>query len=241
MNACDLFIYVGGESDEWVEDALPAGGKSDIRTLNLLGVLGDAVKTEEEIEGMEHEHEEHGEADEADEHVWLSLKNAVSICSAITQALSEINPEYKAAYTANCKAYTDKLKALDAEYQQTVDATVRKTVLFGDRFPFRYLADDYGLEYFAAFSGCSAESEASFETISFLAAKVDELSLPVVLTIEGGDNKIAQTIVQNTAAKNAKILSMNSLQSIKSDDISGGESYLEVMTENLAVLKQALL
>ena len=121
-----------------------------------------------------------------------------------------------------------------------VDGAARKTVLFGDRFPFRYLADDYGLSYYAAFSGCSAESEASFETVSFLAKKVDELKMPCVLTIEGKNHKLAETIVQSTAGKNQKVLTMDSMQSTTSEDVANGTTYLSAMEQNLSVLKEAL-
>ena len=129
---------------------------------------------------------------------------------------------------------------MDGEYQSAVDGAARKTVLFGDRFPFRYLVDDYGLRYYAAFAGCSAESEASFETVSFLAKKVDELRLPCVLTIEGKNHKIAETIVENTAEKNQKVLTMDSMQSMTSKDATNGATYLSVMEQNLSVLKEAL-
>ena len=132
------------------------------------------------------------------------------------------------------------MTALDGEYQTVVDNAARKTLLFGDRFPFRYLVDDYGLNYYAAFVGCSAETEASFETISFLSGKVDELGLPCVLTIEGAQHKIAETIVQNTADKNQSILTLDSMQSTTSADVANGTTYLSVMESNLDVLKQAL-
>ena len=136
--------------------------------------------------------------------------------------------------------YIEKLSALDGAYQSAVDGAARKTVLFGDRFPFRYLVDDYGLSYYAAFAGCSAESEASFETLSFLAKKVDELKLPCVLTIEGKNHKIAETIVENTAEKNQKILTMDSMQSTTSENVANGTAYLSVMEQNLSMLKEAL-
>ena len=189
----------------------------------------------EHMEGHDHEHEE-----EDDEHVWLSLKNAETLVGAISDALQELDPDNKDAYTANTSAYIEKLSALDGEYQSAVDGAARKTVLFGDRFPFRYLVDDYGLSYYAAFVGCSAESEASFETVSFLAKKVDELGLPCVLTIEGKNHKIAETIVENTAEKNQKILTMDSMQSTTSEDVANGTTYLSVMEQNLSVLKEAL-
>ena len=258
ISECDLFIYVGGESDDWVDDALKNAANKNMKVVNLLEALGDSVKTEEVVEGMQeekhdhdHDHEDADEHDDAkehdheeeaeyDEHVWLSLKNAQTLCSAISGVLQQIDPDNKDTYAANASAYIKKLSALDADYQAAVDAAVCKTVLFGDRFPFRYLADDYGLRYYAAFAGCSAESEASFETISFLAGKVDELNLPCVLTIEGVQHKIAETIVRNTAAKNQKVLMMDSMQSTTSKDAANGTTYLSVMEQNLSVLKEAL-
>ena len=195
----------------------------------------DEDEDHEHEEGEEHEHEE-----EKDEHVWLSLKNAEVLVNAISASLQELDPDNKATYAANSSAYIEKLSALDGEYQAAVDAATYQTVLFGDRFPFRYLVDDYGLSYYAAFVGCSAETEASFETISFLAKKVDELGLPCVLTIEGAQHKIGETIVQNTAEKNQKVLTMDSMQSTTSKDVKNGTTYLSVMEQNLSVLKEAL-
>lgn len=242
ISDCDLFIYVGGESDGWVEDALKEATNKEMQVINLLDVLGEQVKEEEIVEGMEAEEEESEDENEPeyDEHVWLSLKNAETLCNAITDALEEIDPANKDAYATNAASYLEKLAALDGEYQTVVDNAARKTVLFGDRFPFRYLVDDYGLSYYAAFAGCSAETEASFETISFLAGKVDELRLPCVLTIEGAQHKIAETIVQNTAEKNQSILTLDSMQSTTSTDVANGTTYLSVMESNLDVLKQAL-
>ena len=254
ISDCDLFLYVGGESEGWVKEALKNSANKDRKVINLLDVLGDSVKSEEVVAGMqeeEHEHEEgeaheheegeaHEHEEEADEHVWLSLKNAEVLVGAISKTLQELDADNKEIYAANADAYMKKLSALDAEYQTAVDNATRKTVLFGDRFPFRYLADDYGLNYYAAFVGCSAETEASFETISFLAKKVDELKLPCVLTIEGKNNKIAETIVKNTAPKSQKILTMDSMQSTTSKDVASGTTYLSVMEKNLAVLKEAL-
>ena len=242
ISDCDLFIYVGGESDGWVEDTLKEAANKDMQVINLLDVLGEQVKEEEVVEGMEAEEEESEDEDEPeyDEHVWLSLKNTETLCNAITDTLEEIDPANKDAYAANAASYLEKLAALDGEYQTVVDHATRKTVLFGDRFPFRYLVDDYGLSYYAAFAGCSAETEASFETISFLAGKVDELGLPCVLTIEGAQHKIAETIVQNSAAKNQSILTLDSMQSTTSADAANGTTYLSVMESNLDVLKQAL-
>ena len=254
ISDCDLFIYVGGESDEWVEDALRNAANRNMKVINLLEVLGDSVKTEEIVKGMqeeehehedveEHEHEdveEHEHEEEADEHVWLSLKNAKMLVRVISKALQELDPDNKDIYAANADAYVKKLSALDAEYQAAVDAASNKTILFGDRFPFRYLVDDYGLRYYAAFVGCSAETEAGFETISFLAKRVDEWKLPCVLTIEGAQHKIAETVVRNTTAKNQRVLTMDSMQSTTSKDVKNGTTYLSVMEKNLSVLKEAL-
>ena len=239
ISDCDLFVYVGGESDEWVEDALKSAASKDRKVIHLLEVLGDSVKEEETVEGMQEE-EEDQEEKEYDEHVWLSLKNAKTLVGAISESLQEIDPDNKDTYAANADAYGQKLSALDAEYQKAVSAGTYKTLLFGDRFPFRYLVDDYGLSYYAAFVGCSAESEASFETVSFLAKKVDELKLPCVLTIEGKNHKIAETIAQNTVGKNQKVLTMDSMQSTTSQDVARGTTYLSLMAKNLDVLKEAL-
>ena len=238
ISDCDLFIYVGGESDEWVEDALRNAANGNMKVINLLEVLGDSVKTEEIVEGMQEEEYEYEE--EADEHVWLSLKNAKMLVRVISKALQELDPNNKDIYAANADAYVKKLSALDAEYQAAVDAASNKTILFGDRFPFRYLVDDYGLRYYAAFVGCSAETEAGFETISFLAKRVDEWKLPCVLTIEGAQHKIAETVVRNTTAKNQRVLTMDSMQSTTSKDVKNGTTYLSVMEKNLSVLKEAL-
>lgn len=240
ISDCDIFVYVGGESDEWVEDALKEAVNKDMQVINLLEVLGDSVKTEEMVEGMQETEHDHEHEEEADEHVWLSLKNAQTLSNAIASALETADPANKETYAANAASYVEKLAALDTQYQEAVNNASQKTLLFGDRFPFRYLVDDYGLSYYAAFAGCSAESEASFETISFLAQKVDELGLKNVLTIEKSDQKITKTIIENTRDKNQNILTLDSMQSTTSDDVANGTTYLSVMENNLSVLKEAL-
>ncbi len=192
----------------------------------------------EEMLAHGHSHDE--EEVEYDEHVWLSLRFAQTITQAIADKLAALDPDGAERYQANAAAYIAQLSDLDARYQAMVDSAARKTVLFADRFPFRYLADDYGLSYYAAFVGCSAETEASFETVAFLAGKVDELSLPVVLVIEGATHKIAETVVSETKANHAQILVLNSLQSVTGEDVAGGETYLDVMEDNLVTLTQAL-
>ncbi len=259
ISECDLFIYVGGESDGWVKDALKEGKNPDRKVINLLEALGNNTKEEEVVEGMQAEEEEHestaagesaaaGESSEAeeeegpeyDEHVWLSLRNARELCDTIAEDLKSLDSAHASVYDANLKKYEGELDALDQQYQQAVNAAGNKTLLFGDRFPFRYLVDDYGIKYYAAFVGCSAETEASFETVSFLAKKMDELGLKHVMTIEGPDKKIAATVIENTKDKNQDVLALNSMQSVTTKDIEGGETYLGVMQQNLEVLKKAL-
>lgn len=235
VSSCDLFIYVGGESDEWAEDILNTAKNDDLKVINLLDVLGDNAKIEETVEGMESEEEE-----EYDEHVWLSLRNAVIFCNAIRDSMSEIDPENKDVYSSNCTAYLEKLDDLDKEYEKAISSASVRTLLFADRFPFRYLTDDYGLTYYAAFSGCSAESEASFETVAFLAGKIDELGLKNVITLEGSDNKIAQTLISSAKTDDILILSLDSMQSKTAADLKNGVTYLSVMEKNLEVLRDAL-
>ena len=240
ISTADIFIYVGGESDDWVKDALKNATNKNMKVIKLLETLGDKVKAEEVKEGMQAEEEEDEDEVEYDEHVWLSLKNAKILCAEISSVLCEKDPTNAAAYKSNLAAYTARLDTLDAKYAAAVKVGSKKTILFGDRFPFRYLVDDYGLDYFAAFVGCSAETEASFETVIFLAKKVDELGLNTVLKIESGDGKIARTIIQNTKKKNAKVLTLDSIQSTTAKQAAAGTSYLKIMEENLTVLAEVL-
>ena len=214
--------------------------------INLLDVLGDSVKEEEVVEGMEAEEEEEEEGEEGeeeveyDEHVWLSLRNASKLVEAIEEGLETIDPSNASAYKSNLSSYKDTLSALDEKYKEAVSEGTKDTLLFADRFPFRYLVDDYGLNYYAAFVGCSAETEASFETVLFLANKVDELSLHTVLTIEGKDHKIADTVISSTESKDQKTATMDSMQSCTSQDVKNGVTYVKIMEDNLEVLREAL-
>ena len=310
ISGCDMFIYVGGESDNWVDDALKNATNKDMTVINLLETLGDSVKQEELVEGMQesehhhghedhdddhdhedhdhedhdddhdhedhdhedhdddhdndhedhdddhdhedHDHEDHDDEDEGhghhhhdgepenDEHVWLSLRNAGIFVNTVSEALQRLDPDNASSYQKNAEAYIKEFNSLDNEYKAAVDGASKKTLLFGDRFPFRYLTDDYGLNYYAAFIGCSADTEASFETIAFLAQKVDELSLNCVLTIEKSDGKIAKTVIESSSDRNRKILVLDSLQSVTKKDVESGATYLSIMENNLSVLKEAL-
>jgi zinc transport system substrate-binding protein len=241
ISDADLFVYVGGESDFWVDEVLSDRKNEDQIALNLMEILEDQIREEEQVEGMQEEHG-HKEEDETeyDEHVWLSLRNAKTVCKALTEALCELDETHQSEYMENMENYVTKLDALDASYEEVTEQAAQSVLLFGDRFPFRYLAEDYGLSYYAAFSGCSAETEASFGTITFLAGKVDELGLPVVFSIDGSDQKIARVIAENTIAKNAEVRVLDSMQSVSAADIEAGENYLSIMERNLEALKEAL-
>ncbi|MCI8331231.1 MAG: zinc ABC transporter substrate-binding protein [Clostridiales bacterium] len=243
ISNCDLFIYTGGESDAWVDDVLSSAQNKNMRVINLTQLLGDDAKTEEMIEGMEKDDHSHHDASdiEYDEHVWLSLKNAAFFCQAIADQITDLSPQAdKDRYLTQAESYRQKLHDLDGKYQQTVEEADTQTLLFGDRFPFQYLLSDYDMQYYAAFSGCSAETEASFATIAFLAGKMDELALQHCLVTESSDHSIANTIIQNTKAKNQDILVLDSLQSVLYTEIEQGASYLAIMESNLETLKKAL-
>ena len=211
--------------------------------MDLLALLGDRAKAEEFVEGMEHEEEE-DEADEEeveyDEHVWLSLRNAAFYVDFIERQIAAVDPENAEIYKANATAYIASLNALDVRYAETVAASPRDTILFGDRFPFRYLVEDYSLKYYAAFVGCSAETNASAKTTAFLVNKTDELGLNVILKIENSTADIAEGIKRQSASKDQQILVLDSLQSATKKEYASGRTYLAVMESNLSVLEQAL-
>jgi len=262
ISTCDLFIYVGGESDEWVNDALKEATNPNMAVIDLLEVLGDSAKQEEVVEGMqadEHDHEhEEGEGHEADEdhdgdahhhdereieydeHVWLSVKNAKIFVNEIREKVSILDAANADAYKKNAEAYNASLTELDEKYTSLFSNAKEKTLLFGDRFPFRYMIEDYGLSYYAAFIGCSAETEASFETITFLAGKVDELGLSSIFVLEGGNHKIAETVKNSTKARDQEIVSLNSMQSTTKQDIEGGATYLGIMETNYETLSRSV-
>lgn len=269
----DLFIYVGGESDTWVEDALKEAKNKDLKAINLMETLDNFVKEEEVVEGMQeerkslgHSHEKSSkekqeqtqkeshensqeingqkeaadEEPEYDEHIWLSIRNAEIMVKNIEKAIEQLDSDNAKVYQTNAENYIKKLDTLDKQYANTIQNAKYKAILFGDRFPFRYMADDYDLKYYAAFAGCSAETMAGFETVTFLAKKADELRLSVILTIENSDGRIAEAVKSNTTKKNQKILAMNSLQSVTKEQLADGITYLQVMQENLSVLSEAL-
>ena len=262
--SADMVVFVGGESDEWIEKALEATPKAGRVQMNLMKALGDRVKEEEVVEGMQaedetreehaeehehheenvaehHEHQHHSEEVENDEHIWLSLKNAEILVQKLAESISTIDTANAETYKANATAYATKLRELDVDFAATTKDAAKKTILFGDRFPFRYLVDDYDIKYYAAFVGCSAESEASFETITFLANKMDSLALPAIFTIDGSNGKIARAILDaSKKSKEAQVLTLNSMQSVTDDQIKKGSDYVSFMKANLEILKKAL-
>lgn len=238
ISTCDVFIYVGGESDKWVDDALKEKTNENMTVIDLMDALKGKTKTEELKEGMESGEDD--EEPETDEHIWLSLKNAEILCEYISDKLQSADKSNAEEYEKNAQAYIKKLEKLDGEYKKAVDSAKQKTLVFGDRFPFRYLVDDYGLDYFAAFKGCEAETEASFKTIVFLAKKLDELKMDSIIKLESSDGSIAKTIVENTKKKNQKVLTLDSMQSTTSEQIDDGATYLSAAENNLKTLKKAL-
>ena len=257
MKEADLFVYVGGESDAWVADLMSTDTAMAEKSVSLVGALGDEVLVTELLEGMEHHHDHtsHDHADHdhdhthsgedhvhesLDEHVWLSLENAEILCQLISEKLCLLAPDYEATIQDNTIAYTGALHKLHEEYLAMVEASADNALIFGDRFPFRYLAEDYDLECYAAFEGCNAEVEASFDTIITLAGKVDELKVPYILVIDGSDKSLAETILNTTETKNQEILILDSMQSVSWDDMEQGATYLDIMRTNLEVLRKAL-
>lgn len=243
ISTCDLFVYVGGESDNWVNDVLKEAVNKDMVALNLLDVLGDYVKEEEEIDGMQEEHghsHDENETAEYDEHVWLSLKNAELFVRTLRDAFCSIDKNNRAVYSDNAQGYLNTLSDIDGQYGKMAESAKRSTALFADRFPFRYLFDDYNISYYAAFKGCSSETEASFETITFLSDKINKLNLDCVLTLENSDDRIASAIIQASENKKAEILTLDSMQSTNIKDVESGTTYASIMQSNLETLRTAL-
>ena len=262
IEACDLFIYTGGDNDTWVDGILESIDTQKVHILKMV----DVVQTVEEeiVEGMEHshheddedhehhehedgEHHEHHEHEddehhehhhnEIDEHVWTSPKNAIVITNAIREELKTIDNANAATYDANADRYIEELTALDNDFTDTINSSAKKTIVVGDRFPFRYLADAYGLKYYAAFTGCSADTEAKPATIAFLIDKVKEENINTVFTIEMSDAKIADSICEATGAKK-EIL--HSAHNLSQEEVNAGLNYIKLMQDNLAKLKVAL-
>lgn len=238
ISEADMFVYGGGESDEWIDEVLAEAGNDDMLTVNLMDIAG-AVE-EEDVEGMQEGREEESDEPEYDEHTWLSLENAEACCREIAKGLNVLLPGYQDAISDHCSAYCESLGALKEELQNAVNEADCNTLICCDRFPFRYLMDEFGIDYYAAFPGCSTEADASFETILFLADKVDELGVQAVVLDTSGDDSLAKTVIKNTKNKDAEILRLNSMQAVTQEEADGGISYLGVMADNAEVIRKVL-
>jgi zinc transport system substrate-binding protein len=229
----NVFIYIGGESDAWIERILQSMDTSNMKILKLMDTV-DVVE-EETVEGMEAEDGEEKIA--YDEHIWTSPQNAKRIVQVISEALCETDPKNAAFYRENTDVYIARLDELDGAFQTIADNAKRKTIVFGDRFPFRYLADAYGLSYFAAFPGCSTETEPSAATVAFLIDKINDEQIPVIFHIELSNERMADTIAEETGAK--KLL-LHAAHNISKSDFERGVTYLDLMNANVERLKEAL-
>lgn len=234
IQECDLFIYVGGESDEWVNDILESGDRKPKKVIAMMDIV-DTV-AEEIVEGMEKDDDD-GDEIEYDEHVWTSPVNASLITRKISETLCELDKKNADFFKKKTSEYCQKLSELDNEFRSVVENAKRKTLVFGDRFPFRYFADEYGLKYYAAFPGCSSETEPSPNTISFLIDKVKQEKIPVVFSIEFSNGKVADTISESTGAKK---LTFHSCHNVTQEQFDSNISYLSLMHDNVTALKEAL-
>ena len=235
---CDVFIYIGGESDSWIEDVLKDIDTSKIKVIPLMKEVD--LLEEEMVEGMqeeEYEHEEEHHEEEYDEHIWTSPKNSIKIVEKLQQTFIEVDEKNKEYYKKSGDSYKKELEELDAKFQSAVENGKRKTIVFGDRFPLRYFVEQYGLDYYAAFPGCAEDTEPSASTIAFLIDKVREEEIPVVFHLELSNEKMTDTICESTSAK--KVL-FHSCHNISKEDFENGTTYIELMEKNVKVLEEAL-
>ena len=238
INDADIFIYVGGESEEWVSDILEDLDSEDTKVIKMMDIVN--LKEEEIKEGMEEEAEEEEEEEEEaeyDEHVWTSPKNAILIVKEIEDKLISIDEDNEEVYKENAENYIGKLNKIDEEIREVVSNSKRKVLIFGDKFPLRYFVDEYGLDYYAAFPGCSSDTEASAKTISFLINKVKKEKVPAVLKIELSSGKIADTIASETGVT---VKTFNAVHNVSVDDFKAGITYVDYMNKNIEVLREVL-
>lgn len=239
ISTCDVFIYTGGASDVWVEDALETAMNEDMVVIDLMEVLEQHRELCSE-DDHHHEHEEHDHEHSADEHIWLSLVNADVLCRELTHILQELDSANSDLYAANFADYGGAIEALDVKYHEAVEAAKHEDVVFADRFPFAYMLEDYGLHHHAAYEGCSAETEVGFETFARLADTVSELGVDHVVVIDDSDLRIAKTVIASSDDQSRGICTMQTMQAISRKQINDGITYLDIMEQNLAALQQAL-
>lgn len=244
MKEAGLLIYNGGESEEWVRDLLDSNAVSANKTLRMMDVV--ELKEEEAVEGMEDgekaeeggvEHGHGGDEVEYDEHIWTSPKNAIKIVERVRDRLVELEPERSEELKANAEKYIARLAELDREFREVVAGGAKKELIFGDRFPFRYFVDEYGLKYYAAFPGCAEQTEASSGTVAFLVNKVKQDRIKAVLKIEMSNGNLARTIADEAGAE---VLELAAGHNISAEDFGRGVTYLDILERNVEVLKKAL-
>ncbi len=250
IGSADIFIYVGGESDKWVAQVLKNSRKENQLVVNLMELLAENVKEEELTEGMQeeaHSHEAENEADgaheeaEYDEHVWLSVQNAKKAAVKIAECLEVADLENSNIYAANLESYLAELDGIEQKTKEVAERVQKSSpLIFCDRFPFRYLTDELGAKYFAAFAGCSAETEASFETVAFLVQKTKETDARAVFVTESSDRKLAQTVVAGAGLLQTEIVVLNSMQSVTQEQADAGASYTQIMLGNLSKITSVL-
>ncbi|MGN0611764.1 MAG: metal ABC transporter substrate-binding protein [Ruminiclostridium sp.] len=231
---CDIFLYIGGENEQWAEKIISSNKSDSVKTVKLI----DCVKTLKESdlhEDEEEHHEEHGH--ETDEHIWTSPKNEQLMLTAVYDAICEADPENKAVYTKNKDSYNEQLSELDKAYKEAIDNAKNKTIIIADKFPFRYLAEEYGLDCYAAFSSCSDESEPSAAAMTSLISTIKERNIPVVYYLEFSSTKVADTLCSETGASS---LMLHSCHNVSKEDLEKGISYVDLMKQNLENLKTAL-
>ena len=234
IEEADIFLYIGGESDEWVNGILDSVDTKKTRIVRLI----DCVSTfdEETVEGMEQDKNDTGEK-EIDEHIWTSPKNAVAMVKVISEAICQADGKNAETYRSNTESYIKQLESLDKQFRTVVEGAKRKELIFGDRFPLRYFTEEYQLKYYAVFPGCSSETEPSAATVAFITDKVKKDKVPVVLKIELSNGTVAETIAKET---NTKVMTFYSCHNLSKEQFENGETYLSMMTENISTLKQAL-
>ena len=242
----DLFIYTGGENDEWVEGILDSLDTSKTKIVKLedcvtlieedetVGLEGVSTHSHDDYEDSDHEH---SSEIEYDEHVWTSPKNAIKIIEKIERVLCELDEEKQETYSKNAQEYISEIDDIDMQIRDIVKHAKRKTLVFGDRFPFKYFVEEYGLDYKAAFPGCSDEMEPSADTISYLIDFIKEENIPVVLHVELSNEKVANTLAEET---NTKTMCLNSVHNVSQQDFEKGVTYVSLMRENIETLKVAL-
>lgn len=236
--SCDICFYIGGESDLWINELITGSGRNDGAYIDLSSAISERLVDVPHNESGEEMHD-HADKCIKDEHIWLSLKNALALLPYMKDRIAEKDPENTEKYSRNCSLYCQEIEKLDSEFETFVSEAVNDTVIFADRFPFIYLTSDYEIKHIAAFAGCSAESEASFETIARLSGALENSRLTAVAVTESSDKRLAKTVIENSGKK-AEIVTLDSMQSTTLEEFENGKDYLNIMRNNLEALKRLL-